>query len=112
MVVLGLWADPVRTRSDRHSVVLVSLHISAALGAVALWLVFAVGGAVALGWLGLVVLATTIVLGISTLMSSRGAEHRGPTGQSPAPVSTGVLAVHGGLAALAAAFAVAAVVGR
>jgi predicted MFS family arabinose efflux permease len=97
MVVLGLWADPVRTRSDRHSVVRASLHISTALGAVALCLVFAVGGTVAIGWLGVVVLVTAIVLGLSTLISSRAAEQRGAADQSPAPVSTGVLAVHGDL---------------
>jgi hypothetical protein len=112
MVVLGLWAEPVRTKTDRRSVVLATFHILAALAAVTLWLVFAVGQADVIGWLGLAVLATTILLGASTLISSRAAERSPPLGDSPKPVSPVALIAHGGLAAVATAFALAALVAR
>src|SRR6476659_9588511 len=109
MVVLGLGAEPVRTNTDRKSVVLMGFHVGAALVAVTLWLVFAVGEAAIVGWLGLIVVAATIALGISTLLSSRVRERVGPPEASPKPVSTGILVAHGGAALLAAVAAVAAV---
>jgi hypothetical protein len=112
MVVLGAWAEPVRTKTDRQSVVLVGLHIASALVAVTLWLVFAVGRSRFIGWLGMALLATTILLGASTLIRSRRTEQATPLGESPRPVPPAALLVHGGFAILAAALAVAAMVAR
>ena len=91
-----------------------SFHLGAAVAAVTVWLVFAVGRSDIVGWIGLAVLSATIVLGVSTLLASRAQERSGPEGGAPPPkpVSAGLLIVHGAGAALAAIFAIAAVVAR
>jgi hypothetical protein len=106
VIVLAFWSQAARAQQDRRSTALGILHVTVAVTAVALWIVFVIGRADAIGRVSLGLLVTAAVAGVATLVSSRAGER---THRDIEAVPMVVLAVHavlaaGTVAAVAAAF--------
>lgn len=109
--VLGLWIEPVRSKIDRRATALGLAHVAAALAAVVLWVAFAIVQSRAMAWISSGLLAVTVALGVSTLISSRARE-RPATAGGPEPVPTPALVVHAATATIAVALCALAIIRR
>lgn len=107
VVVLAFWAQAQRVQQDRRSTGLGVLHVAVAAVAVALWTMFVITRASAIGRVSVGLLATAVVAGVATLVSSRAGE-RSHSDIDTVPVV--VLALHALVAAGTLAAAVAALV--
>ena len=101
VVQLGFWSDPLRRRTDRRSHVLGVSHVSLALPAVTVWVIYLIGRDRAVGVAGVGVLATVFVLGVATFFSTSGRDRRTDETQRADAVPGIVLALHGAAAVAA-----------
>ncbi len=109
--VLALWLEPARARTDRRSTVLGLIHVTAAVTAVFFWIVFAVVQSPTTAWISSSLLAVTVVLGVSTLTSTRARERLAADG-GPEPVPKPALVIHATTAAIAVVLCAVAIISR
>ena len=100
-VQLGFWSDPLRRRTDQRSHVLGVIHVSLALPAVAVWVIYLIGRDQVVGVAGVGVLAAVFVLGVATFVSTSGRDRRTEVTQRADAVPGIVLALHGAAAVAA-----------
>lgn len=109
VIVLAFWSQPARAQRDRRSTAQGILHATVAVTAVALWIVFVISRADAIGRVSLGLLVTAAAAGVATLASSRAGE-RSHRDIEAVPIV--VLALHALLAAGTIATAAAAFLSR
>ena len=108
--VLGLWLQPERSATDRRSTALGIVHVAIALTAVTAWVVFVIVQSTTTAGIAGGLIATTVTLGVTTLVSSHAGERR-VRDERAEPVPRPALAVHATAAAVTVALCTAALLG-